>query len=58
MVVERIVEERPEHRRAQDDAELRPGTPDDAEHGLRFEDPAWDDEYCTWLDNGLRTCCG
>jgi len=26
--------------------------------GLRFDDPEWDDEYCTWLDNGLRTCCG
>ncbi|MFN2614951.1 MAG: hypothetical protein ABR552_09085 [Actinomycetota bacterium] len=25
---------------------------------VRFGDPAWDDEFCTWLDNGLRTCCG
>jgi hypothetical protein len=58
MVVERIVEERAEQLRAQADAEPRPGAPDDAADGLRFEDPAWDDEYCTWLDNGLRTCCG
>jgi len=25
--------------------------------GLRFDDPYWDDVFCTWWDPALRTCC-
>jgi hypothetical protein len=31
--------------------------PEPAEHGLRFEDPYWDDAFCAWWDPTLRTCC-
>ncbi|MGH2652340.1 MAG: hypothetical protein ACRDHK_14150 [Actinomycetota bacterium] len=27
------------------------------QHGLRFEDPYWDDAFCAWWDPTLRTCC-
>ena len=30
---------------------------DEAERGLRFEDPYWDDAFCAWWDPTLRTCC-
>jgi len=30
---------------------------DEEEHGLRFEDPYWDDAFCAWWDPTLRTCC-
>jgi len=25
--------------------------------GLRFEDPYWDDAFCSWWDPRLRSCC-
>lgn len=28
------------------------------EQGLRFDDPFWDDAFCSWLDPTMRTCCG
>ncbi|MGH2795924.1 MAG: hypothetical protein ACRDKG_16660 [Actinomycetota bacterium] len=41
--------------------EERPARPEEtseaAEHGLRFEDPYWDDAFCAWWDPTLRTCC-
>jgi len=30
---------------------------DQSEHGVRFEDPYWDDAFCAWWDPTLRTCC-
>jgi hypothetical protein len=30
---------------------------ENAEQGLRFEDPYWDDAFCAWWDPTLRTCC-
>jgi len=30
---------------------------DQAERGLRFDDPYWDDAFCAWWDPTLRTCC-
>ncbi|HVL33163.1 MAG TPA: hypothetical protein VM600_06240 [Actinomycetota bacterium] len=29
----------------------------EAEEGLRFDDPYWDDAFCAWWDPALRTCC-
>jgi hypothetical protein len=29
----------------------------EADLGLRFEDPYWDDAFCAWWDPTLRTCC-
>jgi hypothetical protein len=28
-----------------------------AERGLLFEDPYWDDAFCSYYDPTLRTCC-
>jgi len=30
---------------------------EEAEAGLRFSDPYWDDAFCAWWDPTLRTCC-
>ena len=29
-----------------------------AERGFLFEDPYWDDAFCSYYDPTLRTCCG
>ena len=29
-----------------------------AERGFLFEDPYWDDAFCSYHDPTLRTCCG
>ena len=29
-----------------------------AERGFLFEDPYWDDVFCSYYDPTLRTCCG
>ena len=29
-----------------------------AERGYLFEDPYWDDAFCSYYDPTLRTCCG
>lgn len=29
-----------------------------AERGVRFEDPYWDDAFCSYYDPTLGTCCG
>ena len=31
---------------------------DPAERGFLFEDPYWDDAFCSYYDPTLRTCCG
>jgi hypothetical protein len=28
------------------------------ERGFLFEDPYWDDAFCSYYDPTLRTCCG
>ncbi len=28
------------------------------ETGYRFDDPYWDDAFCSWTDPTLRTCVG
>jgi hypothetical protein len=30
---------------------------DPAEEGFLFEDPYWDDAFCSYYDPTLRTCC-
>lgn len=30
----------------------------EADPGIRFDDPYWDDAFCAWWDPSLRTCCG
>lgn len=44
-------------RREEKPADPAPAQLDKAEHGLRFEDPYWDDAFCAWWDPTLRTCC-
>lgn len=29
-----------------------------AERGFLFDDPYWDDAFCSYYDPTLRTCCG
>ena len=46
-------------------AKERPGEPKEAansahrqdERGFLFEDPYWDDAFCSYYDPTLRTCC-
>ena len=45
--------ERPNGRK---DAEKNGDGP--AERGFLFEDPYWDDAFCSYYDPTLRTCCG
>ncbi len=49
----RRTEERPNGRK---DAEKR--GEGQAERGFLFEDPYWDDVFCSYYDPTLRTCCG
>lgn len=34
------------------------GRDDVTETGYRFDDPYWDDAFCSWSDPTLRTCVG
>ena len=29
----------------------------EADEGVRFDDPFWDDAFCAWWDPTLRVCC-
>jgi hypothetical protein len=40
---------------ARKDAEKRDEA--QAERGFLFEDPYWDDAFCSYYDPTLRTCC-
>jgi hypothetical protein len=48
----RRAKERP---RGREDAEKR--SEDQAERGFLFEDPYWDDAFCSYYDPTLGTCC-
>jgi hypothetical protein len=49
---------RPQTREPQVESEEAARSGDDQdERGLLFDDPYWDDAFCSYYDPTLRTCC-